>query len=311
MIVAVASLAAWKFIDFPRLISSLDKVSLLTIISVILLVTMDRMLMAYKWLALLRIAGIAPRFLRVLNIYYQAAFISRIMPTALAGDLLRGYLIADFSHAWEKVLGSMLIEKIMAVLSSIGLAIIGSFFLLQQLKEEGIPYFSSLLIVAVVCMIVLFWLSFNERLQEIAVRFLPVAGLRNSLEKFRGAYQQFRGHRAGLAANFVMALFENCLQVLIIYVCAVGIDTDASVLRLISALAISQFLRKVAMIVEGWILGEMIVVLTCSLAGIDQTQALTFSLVSYAIRFLAISPGGVLFLLQKREKASDTPSGGH
>jgi len=299
---------AWKFIDFPRLISSLNRVSLLTIVVVILLVTADRMLMAYKWLALLKIVGITPRFSRIVSIYYQAAFISRIMPTALAGDVLRGYLVSTFSRGWEKVLGSMLIEKIMAVLSSIGLATIGSLFLLQQLKEEGIPYFSYLLVAAIGCMVVLFRLSFSERLQETVVRFLPVDRLQASLGKLRGAYQQFRGHRSALAANFVMALFENCLQVLIIYVCAVGIDTDASALRLLSALAISQFLRKIAMIVEGWILGEMIVVLTCSLAGIDQTQALTFSLVSYAIRFLAISPGGVLFLLQKKNRTSDSVS---
>jgi uncharacterized membrane protein YbhN (UPF0104 family) len=300
LVVFIACFAAWKFIDFSQLIASLQKVSLLTIFTVILLVTADRMLMAYKWLALLKIVNVIPKFRKILSIYYQAAFISRIMPTALAGDILRGYLIANFSHGWEKIVGSMFIEKIMAVLSSIGLAIVGSLFLLQQLQGEGIPYFPYLLIAAIISMLILFQLSFTDWLQDLLIRWVPMKKVQPFLLKFRGAYLQFKHHRTALAINFTMALFENGLQVLIIYVCALGIDTDASAVRLVSALAISQFLRKIAMIVEGWVLGEMIVVLTCSLAAIDQTQALTFSLVSYAIRFLAISPGGVLLLLNRR-----------
>ncbi len=300
VIVVVACLAAWRFIDFSQLIISLKNVSLLTIVTVLLLVTADRMLMAFKWLALLRIVDILPRFGRVLSIYYQAAFISRIMPTALAGDILRGYLIADFAHGWEKIVGSMLIEKIMAILSSIGLAIIGSLFLIQQLQGEGVPYFPYMLILAVFSILLLFQLSFTDWLRELLIRLLPLKTVHAYLRKFHGAYQQFKHHRTALVVNFSMALIENGLQVLIIYVCAVGIGTDASALRLLSALAISQFLRKIAMIVEGWVLGEMIVVLTCSLAGIDQTQALTFSLVSYAIRFLAISPGGLLLFLNRK-----------
>ena len=101
-------------------------------------------------------------------------------------------------------------------------------------------------------------------------------------------------------ANLCLAFAEQTLQILILYLCALAIGVDVSAWLLVSVLTVSQFLRKFAIVLEGWALGEFVVVLTCALAGIDQTQALAFSLLGHVVGMVVSLPGAALMAMTRR-----------
>jgi len=126
---------------------------------------------------------------------------------------------------------------------------------------------------------------------------VPQKKIKSLINKLHEAYAVYSNHAGQLLINWCMALLENSLQVLLLYLSARAIDLDVSSIQLIGILALSQLLRKIALILEGWMLGEAAVVVTCALIGIDQTQALAFSLLSGAAIIVSTLPGLITLLL--------------
>jgi len=296
-VIVLSALAAWKYIDFRALINTLLAVQPVFILLIFLVITFDRFVMAAKWLQLLRAVSLNIPFRTVLSAYYRAFFIGRIIPSSLSGDILRGWVVTQEAEAWERVLGSMVVEKAIGMLASVALATIGVLMLSTELQREGATF----VILAAPTIAALatfgFFFSLSERVGAALLNLVRWESIKHPLTKLHKAYCLYNEQRRKLLVNFFLTLGEQALQVLYLWLCAIAINVDVSPAILISALVLSQFLRKVAMVLEGWVFGEFILVLTCVLAGIDQTQVLAFSLLSHAVGILASVPGGILMLL--------------
>ena len=140
-----------------------------------------------------------------------------------------------------------------------------------------------------------FLVSLSRTLLSRILRYVPWQAVKRPAAKLFEAYSVLRSHRTVIAENFLLALLEQSVQIAILLGCAFAIGVEAAPSLLIAVLILSQFLRKLAIVLEGWTLGEFTLVLTCALAGIDETDALTFSLLAHAVQITASLPGGVLF----------------
>lgn len=85
------------------------------------------------------------------------------------------------------------------------------------------------------------------------------------------------------------------VTILLWFVAALAIGVEVSLVTLFAALSVAHCLRKYAIILEGWLLGEFTMVMIASLFGIPQSQALAFSLLAHASAVVAALPGAVLF----------------
>lgn len=298
-VIALVVLAAWKYIDFRTLINALSAIQPTFILLIFLVITFDRFVMTAKWSQLLRAISLNIQFRVVLSAYYQSTFIGRIIPSSLSGDILRGYIVTRKVVAWERVLGSMVMEKSIGILASAALATIGVLILSTKLQQEGLT-FIIFAIPTIAAMTALgFFFSLSERIGTTLLGFVRWERMRRPLTKLHKAYCLYNGQWKKLLINFFLALGEQALQIFYLWLCAIAINVDVPLMILVPALALSQFLRKAAIVLEGWALGEFILVLTCVLVGIDQTQVLAFSLLSHAIGILASVPGGILLLLSR------------
>ena len=305
LIIVFVAAAAWKYIDFAGLMNSLVDVQPTFIFLIFLLITIHRFVMAWKWFQLIRAIKIAVSFVVVLNAYYQAAFIGRISPTSLSGDVLRGYLVTRQTEAWEPVLGSMVVEKAIGVLASVMFATVGVFVLSGELQREGFSFIILAIPTVGILSLLVFYLSLSESLGARLLNVVRWEKINRPLTKLHKAYCLYNEQRRILLVNFCLTLGEQALLVLYLWVAAMAIGVEITPWVLIAALALGQFLRKIAIVLEGWVLGEFILVSTCVLAGIDQTQALAFSLLSHAIGILASIPGGILMFVS-RQRLVDT-----
>lgn len=294
-VIVLVGAACWYYIDFQTIVASLQHASVPWILLLIVLGVADRFLMAIKWHWLLRAVAVRVQFSRVLNAYFQAGLMQRFLPSSLGGDALRAVLIArSTAQQGTAVLGSMVVEKLVAMLSSAILAAIGLSLALLQLGEQHRDAVIAAIALGFVAIVLGVVLSFNERLVNAVLARLPKS-LAHATGKVYAAYVSYRLQPAVLLLNLLMCLLEQTLQVGIVVLAAVSIGTDATVLTLVAALAIAQCLRKFAILTEGWVLGEFTTVFICGLFGIDQSQALAFSLLAHATDVIASLPGGVLF----------------
>lgn len=300
LVIAMVGFAAWHFIDFGELIRTISGPDTAFLILAFVMMTIDRFVMAAKWHHLMKIIRLQVNFLSVLNAYYQASFIVRMIPTSLSGDVLRGVKLSASTRTWDQVLGSMIMEKALGFLASAALATFAAALLSGNLAQEGVESIVVGIPIAAGFLLFLFYVSFSESVGQLFERLVVWHKARRVLSKLRAAYVMYRDYFGQVVLNYVLTVGEQLLQIAYLLVCALAIGIEVDFWLLFLALSLSQFLRKMAIVLEGWALGEFVLILTCAMIGINQTQVLAFSLLSHAIGILASLPGAVLMVFSRK-----------
>jgi glycosyltransferase 2 family protein len=293
-ILAAVLLAAWYFIDFDEVARALTSAHWPWVALVMGLSTVDRFLMAGKWLQLLRYVQSTATFGAVLGAYYQVAFLERFIPSSLSGDALRAVLISRRFQGTNGVLATMVVEKVVAMVAAIVLALAGLGLLLTQRYNVDLWWLFALVPALLLAVMVGLRISLHRPLADGLIRLLPKR-LQPSLSAIYGHYASFREAPRMLSWHFLYCLVEQFVQVLIWLVAALAIGVETPVITLMAALSVAQCVRKFAMVLDGWLLGEVSMVMICVLFGVPQTQAFTFSLLAHACVVIASLPGALLF----------------
>jgi glycosyltransferase 2 family protein len=293
-ILAAVLTAAWHFIDFHEFARSLTSVHWPWVALVMGLSTLDRFLMAGKWLQLLRHVGSSATFGALLGAYYQVAFLERLIPSSLSGDALRGTLICKRFQGTNGVLATMVVEKLVAMLAAIVLALFGLGLLLTQRYGLGQWWLFALVPALLIAAVAGLTLSLHRPLAAWFIRLLPKR-VQPVLTGIYGHYSSFRTVPRILGWHFFYCIVEQVVQVLMWLGAALAIGVETPVVVLFAALSVAQCVRKFAMLLDGWLLGEFSVVAIASLFGVPQTQAFTFSILAHACVVVASLPGAFLF----------------
>ena len=204
----------------------------------------------------------------------------------------------DFRTA--AVVSSAAVEKIVGVIAAALLASIGAIWLSRELSGAELHPLLIAVPACAVLTVVMFVLSLSTSLGAKLVQWLPHEVLRRGATKLLDAYQAYRKNRAVVAWGVVFALLEQSLQVVIYFMCARAVGITAYTGVLIAVLAVSEFLRKIAIVLEGWGLATLVTVGVLALAGIDESEALALAILATLIGWLAVLPGGLLLLRTRR-----------
>jgi hypothetical protein len=87
------------------------------------------------------------------------------------------------------------------------------------------------------------------------------------------------------------------------YGVAIELNIEISLLVLISIIAVTEFVRRIAIVLDGWGLATALQVFMYSLVGMTGTQALLIALLSHSVHLTASIPGGLLMLTDRWDKA--------
>ncbi len=304
LVLVIVALLAWEFIDFPRLGRTLLGADHSMVMLLVVLLILDRVTMAWKWGLLLRAIGVAVRLRTLVLVYFQAAFLSRALPTSLGGDVYRAYAISQIVSAWDRIVSSMMIEKGVAILAAGILGAASVLALGKQLIEQGALFLLILVPVVTVLSGVVLFASMSPAAGRHLERLLPWEPVQRPLVKLHAAYCLYSARKPSLFVNLWLSIGEQSLQIMCLYVSALAVGVTVDDWRLPLVLALSQFLRKFAIILEGWALGEFISVLTLALVGIDQTQALAVSFLPQAAGLILAAPTVLALLTSPRQRLS-------
>ncbi len=120
------------------------------------------------------------------------------------------------------------------------------------------------------------------------------------MQKLSAAYASFGDRPGVLVANFALALIENALQLVLTWGASVALSVDVPVWGFLAIVAVTQFLRRLTMIFDGWGLSEALRLVTYGLIGVSGSDTLAVALVGHAIMALASLPGGLVFFRDSR-----------
>ena len=297
---AVLAVAAWIYIDFAELWAALRHVPLPMVALILVLCWVDRTAMALKWQPLLRAVGVHVPTKEIIWVYFEGSFVAYLLPSALGGDALRIFRVSKLTGKTAAVLSSAAVEKVVGVISAGLIATAGCAALAGELAGSDLH---TLLLVVPACValaVVVFGLSLSTTLGATLVRLVPLKAVRRAAGKFLEAYQAYREKRGVVLCGILFSALEQGLQLFIEVLAARAVGVEADTAMLAGALALSGFLRKIAVAIEGWGLGTLVSVGVLALVGIDENQAVALTLLTTVLGGISVLPGGLLLLRTRR-----------
>ena len=285
-------------VDLESFLTSLKKISIPLIVALLLVGNADRFLMAYKWWHLCQALNMTTPFSLYVKLYYISSFLSYAVPSAVGGEVYRAIRLSRGEES-HNVLASIFMEKIIGILSVVSFAWVGVLYLLQSQSSEKMDLIFYILLVFSVIFISIALLAMHVRVQAFFITFLQKYKFSTYLEKLSKSYSEFRYNKSVLCLNFIIALVETSVQYLMVLGIAYGLDIRLEQFDVIAIIAISEFVRRIAMLIDGWGLATVLQVFLYGIIGMSGAEALLLSLLSRVIFFGAGLPGG-LFLVFDR-----------
>jgi uncharacterized protein (TIRG00374 family) len=288
-ILAVAALAGCLLLfDIDEMLAEVRRLGWREIALLLVLLTCDRLLMALKWRLLLNTGGARLPSLSVIGIYYQGWLVGAFLPTHLGGDVLRAHLVAQRTGVVHPVFASVVMEKMIGLISAVNWAIAGGVLLGCWLEPGRSALWIGLGILAALAFNGLFLASLHAAVHGFVLRTLEryhQSRLIGVLHRFYGAYADFSRHPRALLCNLLLTLLEHGLQLVILYTIVRSLGIDVGAVWFFAAAAVQTLILRVPVTPDGWGTGELAAIAVFGLVGISAAAAFASSVIW---RFLGV-----------------------
>ncbi|MCD6419494.1 MAG: flippase-like domain-containing protein [Synergistetes bacterium] len=291
------------YVGVERVLVLLSSTDIAWFVLLILVITADRFLMAYKWSVLLKARGIEVSFLKLVRLYYIGTFVGLFLPATVGGDLLRVYLLSRDSGLFEDVFSSVVVERLGGFFSSLVFALIS----VLLLRRMGIPNYN--LIFYFVVLLVFFFpmaifLSAKEHLAKRLYVIFPERirkwSVMLKLKNIYISYVKYTSQGKVLIGFFVLSLLEQLFPILGNYISARAIGFAVSIWVFLVVIPIVLLVTRIPISFNGIGINEGLLVYFFSLLGLSTAGAFSIGLLGHVGVLLACVPGFIFYIWDKK-----------
>jgi uncharacterized protein (TIRG00374 family) len=264
------------------------------------LVLVDRVLMAYRWLTLLRPLNPAerPPLGAVMRIFFVSTFVGTFLPASVGGDAVRAYSLAREGVAGVDALASVLMDRLIGVVSILIVAVAGA--VLARHAVDIRLLFPALALLTVLCAAALV-VVFSPRAASAAAALLSrLPRGHGTARKLVAAVHRYAEEHNALFNVLLCSLAVQALRVLQTYCLglSLGLPLGAGVYFALVPIILLVALMPITINGIGttqagfvWLFGRV---------GVGEAPAFALSVLFLAIAVVGNLPGGVLYLTGKK-----------
>ena len=260
---------------------------------VLAIILADRVVMAAKWLPLLRVQAPGVSFIRALKAYFASNFAGFFLPASIGGDILRTVGLGRQQSAVVEVGASVVLERILGLVGSGVIALLSLWIAVRAGVSIGIllPWALAAVLGGLVTAI----LPFSRRVQGLLSRLLaPFEGRwRAVVERFAAACHAYRGHGGTVVGVGVLSALEQFFPVLAFMGASVALGSHVPVQALVASVPLMVFAARLPISISGFGVVEGSMVYLLGLFGVPAVEALSLTVVTRVAEILAYLPGAI------------------
>lgn len=263
----------------------------------ILLYLVAQLLSTVRWRCLLQAEKIYLPFWRLILLYYEGMFFNLMLPTAIGGDLVRGYQVSRLTDRREASLASILVERLSGF---VALAIIACIAIIPVYAHVSDPLIVWLTAGSAAGMVALIASLLSDRLQALFLRLLHGIGLgrfHDAVHRLYEAIQQYWTHRSALLSALGLSLVLQSLVITIFYLISLALNLSVPFLYFFLFVPLMSVISMLPISIAGLGLREGSAVYLFTKVGLDAAGALSLSLLWFAVTALCSGLGGIVFLV--------------
>jgi uncharacterized protein (TIRG00374 family) len=257
--------------------------------------TIDRVLMSYKWGLLLAIRGYRIGVIQQLKVYCSAMMWGLALPSTVGADGIRVVLVRRFGVRVDDTLATILVERGIGFICALFTALAGV-LILRTHTDLG-PAYDTLLMLggaALLTAIAIVVFSFSANALDWMLRLLPrrfAAGrIGQIFTRLHAAYRSLSTDRSRLALFSGLTLIEQVLMIACYGLTALALGVDFNAVFLFAAVPLALLISRLPISIDGLGVYEGIFIAVMTLGGVRAEDSLAISLAMRALQIVVWFP---------------------
>lgn len=262
----------------------------------VLLVGLDRALMAYRWIVLLCTIDPAdrPPLREVMRIFFVSSFLGSFLPASVGGDAVRAYSMTRLKVRGGAAVASVFMDRMLGVASILVMALAGLLLTTDLAGDWRI--LGALAFAGAACLATLL-LIFNARTDRAAgtvVERLPRA-VQPPLRAILDAIRQYAAYHGQLANVLAGSVAVQALRIVQAYYLGVGLGMTAPLSAYFACIPLILLIMLLPVTINGIGTSQVAFVWLFGRGGVPDAQAFALSVLFVALGVVGNLPGGLIY----------------
>lgn len=290
---------ALRGVDLGTLGQQIVKPDWSWIAAVLALVVIDRALMAWRWVMLIRVVEPEPHVpvRELIRVFFISSFVGALLPGSIGGDAVRAVSASRLGLPTPVVVGSVAVDRLLGTVSVLLMAVVGLVFAGRLLDGRILIVVAGLAaMVTAGTMVVLF----DSRVLARLVTFVG-GGRFPTLERLAlkglASLRQYGDHRRALLTVLMLSVVVQILRTVQAWGLGIALGLAISPLWYFALIPIIIVILILPISVAGLGSGNLAFEQFFRLAGVDAATALALSVWFILLGPIGSLPGGVAALL--------------
>jgi uncharacterized protein (TIRG00374 family) len=253
--------------------------------------------MAYRWLVLLRpFSGPnGPRFGAVMRIFFVSTFVGTFLPASVGGDAVRAYALAKEGVDAPASVASVLMDRMLGVLSLLITAVVGLVFARQMARDPLV--LTALAITGLVCAATAA-VVFSRRADALVQRlagWLPWGQARVLAGRLLSAVQIYATRHGDLVNVLAGSVGVQALRIVQAYFLGLALGITEPLTTYVAFIPLILLVMLLPVTVNGLGTSQLAFVWAFAQAGVPGAQSFPLSILFVALGVVGNLPGSLLY----------------
>jgi glycosyltransferase 2 family protein len=273
----------------------------------VLLVLVDRALMAYRWIALLCTVDRArrPPLGTLLRIFFISTFVGTFLPASVGGDAVRAFSLARQNVGGGDAVASVFMDRILGVASLLVMALVGLVLVRGAAATTAILW--ALAAAGGLCLATML-LIFSRRTARLAARYtelVPSEKIRGIGRRVLESIRKYSTYPSELVLVLAASVAVQLLRIVQAYYLGRGLGISAPLTVYLVYVPLILLVMLLPVTFNGIGTSQAAFVWSFGQAGVDAAAAFALSVLFVALGIVGNLPGGLLYAAGERQPDAD------
>jgi uncharacterized protein (TIRG00374 family) len=255
-------------------------------------------LTAWRWLTLLRAAGLRLPLSSAIRLNFIGGFFNIAVPGATGGDVVKAYYAAKATGAPTRAVLSVFVDRAVGLF---GLAIFAAGALFLGPAREGYGPARVIVLSLLAGGVLVGVLFLSRRVRDTLglgalLRRLPFQGV---LREADAALRLYRSHLPTIGVAVLTSLVNHAVIAVSVWLLAGALAIPVDLGAVMALEPVAALLSAVPLLPGGWGVGELAFAYFFGQVGVPATEAVALSVVYRLATLVSSLPGGVLWIAWK------------
>jgi glycosyltransferase 2 family protein len=264
----------------------------------LVLVAADRVLMAVRWLLLLRAADVDIPAASALRIFLRSSFVGSFLPAGVGADAARAYEIASRTSRGSQAVASVGIDRVLGLVAIAILGITGLAGWAQHLEQALRLRLMAVAALGGLAVLAIFWVDTIARAVVPSSWHGTLWGRR--ILRLGDAIGAYRGHPRVLAQVMALSVAVQLVRVFQGYGLGRGLGIQVGVDYYLVFMPIAMLVLLLPVSISGFGLPQAAIVWLLRPVGVPDAESLALSTLLIVVGIIGNLPGALLYAVRRK-----------